>query len=1053
MSRPPVFVLSPPRSGSTLLRVMLAGHPRLFAPPELELLSFETMGDRKAAFTGRDAFWLEGLVRAVMEVRGLDAGEAGEIVAGFERDDRSTLEMYRALQEWLGDRLLVDKTPSYALDSEVLERAERELGEPFYIHLARHPCGMIRSFIEAKLDQIFFRQEHDFSRRELAELIWVVSHQNITDFLAGVPAERQMLIRFEDLVRDPEGVLGRLCARLGIGFEPAMARPYENRERRMTDGIHAESRMLGDVKFHQHSGVDPAVAESWRGEEREDLLGDLTRQVAELLGYRRGYRRESAATALAAIEPLASTAGGPQPLSFAQERLWFLDQLEPGSPAYNIPAALRLSGRLGLPALAASLEEIVRRHASLRTRFAAVEGRPVQIAEPAAGVPFPLVDLGGLPTDVRDGEALRLAREEALRPFDLARGPVLRAALLRMSGEEHAALFTLHHIVSDGWSVGVLIREVGALYEAFSAGRSSPLPELPIQYADFALWQRSHLAGEALETQIAYWRERLMGAPPVLELPTDRSRATAPGGRGGTRAALLAVRLEIPPGKTPFMVLLAAWMVLLHRISGQSGLVVGTPVAGRHREEVEELIGFFVNTLPLRVDLSGDPTFPELMERVRSVVLGAFAHQDLPFEKLVEELAPERRRARTPLFQVLFALQNARGGGLSLPGLTLVPFEVPGETAKFELTLSLEEVEGGLAANLEYDRDLWDAATIDRMLGHLGSLLAAAPGARLSDLFLLRATERQQLLLEWNDTTTAYPRDRSIAELFAAQAAACPDSVAVAWDERSLTYGELARRARLLAGCLRRLGVAPEVPVGLFAERSAEMVVGLVGILEAGGAYVPLDPSYPGERLALLLDDARVPVLLAEPRLLGRLPVHGAAVLPLEEGADAYREGAEALPRGSAGPDHLAYVIYTSGSTGRPKGVAVPQRAVARLVLDTDYVRLGPGDRVLQASNSSFDAATFEVWGALLCGATLVGVPRELLLSPARLAGLLREWEGGTLFLTTALFQQLSREEPGIFAPLRDLLFGGEAVDAAAVRALVTNGRPPARLLHVYGPT
>ncbi|HEY4596289.1 MAG TPA: condensation domain-containing protein, partial [Thermoanaerobaculia bacterium] len=483
-----VFVLSPPRSGSTLLRVMLGGNPRLFAPPELELLNFNTLAERREGFAGRDAFRLEGALRAVMEVRGVTAEEATELVAGYEREGMSAQGLYRLLQEWIGDRVLVDKTPTYAWDEATLRRAEEAFAGPRYIHLVRHPYGMIRSFEEARIDQIFFHQDHPFSRRELAEALWVLAHRNIEEHLAGVPSERQYTIRFEDLLRDPEGELRALCAFLGVAYHPDMAEPYKAKSARMTDGLHAQSRMLGDVKFHQHQGVNTAVAERWREEYKEDFLGDAARELAGRLGYELRPARTWAPIERRPIEP-----GRPLPLSFAQERLWFLEQLDPGKPTYNIPNAVRLTGTLDVGRLVGTLGEVVRRHAVLRTVFALSGGKPAQLVSPREEPGFALADLAGLPATARSAELQRRIAVEVDRPFDLGRGPLLRGLLLRLAPEEHVAVLTMHHIVSDGWSMGVMLRELGALYDALLARELPPLPELPLQYADFALWQRRWL--------------------------------------------------------------------------------------------------------------------------------------------------------------------------------------------------------------------------------------------------------------------------------------------------------------------------------------------------------------------------------------------------------------------------------------------------------------------------------------------------------------------------------------------------------------------------------
>ncbi len=754
---------------------------------------------------------------------------------------------------------------------------------------------------------------------------------------------------------------------------------------------------------------------------------------------------------------------GDLPLSFAQQRLWFIHQLEPESPAYNIPAAVRLTGRLDQAALLAALGEVVARHETLRTSFGEVGGKPVQRIAPPAQLAAPLLDLTDLPTAQREAETRRLVTEEERHPFDLARGPLVRVALLRLACEDHVLLLTLHHIVSDGWSTGVLIREFGALYPAFHEGRPSPLPLLPVQYADFALWQQTWMSGEALTAQLSYWLERLEGIPAEIELPTDHPRLAVPSGRGGSQLLRLPrglsdalAKLGARHGATLFMTLLAAWKVLLSRYSGQTDVVVGSPIANRNRTELESLIGFFVNTLALRTDLSGGPDFRDLVGKVREVTLSAYAHQDLPFERLVEEMAPERVLSRTPIFQVVFALQNAPASTLDLPGLTLSRLVLEGGTAKFNLMLSLAESEAGLAGSLEFSRDLFDPATVACLAGHFQTLLAAIaldPARRTEDLPLLSPEEQGQLLVEWNRTAGDYPREATLPELFQDWASRTPEAVAVVFGDEELTYRELSRRARRVARRLRTHGVGPEVLVGLCADRGADLVAGMLGVLAAGGAYVPLDPTYPRERLAFMLEDAATPVVLVQGSWAERLPASRAELVILEEAVrdESMEEARErALP--VAWAESLAYVMYTSGSTGRPKGVAVSHRAIVRLVRDTDYTQVEPSDRMAQVASSSFDAATFEIWGALLNGACLVGIESPVALSPGALATCIAEQRISALFLTTALFQQIAREAPEAFRPLRHLLFGGEVVDPRWVREVLKKGAPE-RLLHVYGPT
>ncbi|MEW5931654.1 MAG: amino acid adenylation domain-containing protein, partial [Gemmatimonadota bacterium] len=571
--------------------------------------------------------------------------------------------------------------------------------------------------------------------------------------------------------------------------------------------------------------------------------------------------------------------GSPLPVSFAQQRLWLVDRIEPDSAAYNMPFPLRLRGELDAAALRASLDALVRRHETLRTTFSERDGAPVQAVHPPAPVPLPTVDLLGVQD--AEQEALRLAAEEALRPFDLERGPLLRTSLVRLGDEDHVLCFTLHHVVSDGWSMDVLTREVSALYAAFARGEAPRLPELPVQYADFAAWQRAWLSGDVLEARLAYWHERLAGAPPLLEIPTDRPRAVGQSSRAGRHAFSLSAEtsqrlreLARREGATLFMTVLAGWQALLARYAAQEDVVVGTPIAGRNRQETEGLIGFFVNMLALRADLSGDPTWGELLGRVRETALGAYDHQELPFERLVDELSVERSLVHTPLFQVSFSLERAggRAPGLELGELRPEPFGKGDRPAQFDLDLTLLDTAEALGGALRFRRALFDAATVERLAGHLALVLEAmvdGPGQRLSQLSLLRGAERERVLEAWNATAADFPRHACIHDLFAAQATRTPAAAAVRFEGRSLSYAELEGQANRLAHLLRSRGVGPETRVGIGVEKGPEMALCILGVLKAGGAYVPLDPAYPAERCATMLRDCGAALLLTQAHLAG----------------------------------------------------------------------------------------------------------------------------------------------------------------------------------------
>ncbi|MEH2206526.1 MAG: amino acid adenylation domain-containing protein [Nostoc sp.] len=760
-----------------------------------------------------------------------------------------------------------------------------------------------------------------------------------------------------------------------------------------------------------------------------------------------------------AIEPVSRT--GNLPLSFAQARLWFLDKLQPNSGFYNIPIVWRFSGQLNVAALQSSLNEIIRRHEALRTNFVTQEEQPVQVIAATVSLPLEIVDLLHLPQGEREVEMQRLVTNKAGQPFNLERETLIRPTLFQLGSREYVFLLTAHHIIFDGWSTGVFVQELATLYNAFWTDKPTVLPELPIQYADFAVWQRRWLEKEVLAEQLSYWKQQLEGAPTLLELPTDRPRPAIQTNRGGHQQFTLSLELgealanlSKRAAVTPFMAYFAAFVTLLYRYTGEKDILVGTPIAGRNRPEIEGIIGLFVNTLVLRTDLSGDPSFEQLLIRVREVALQAYAHQDLPFEKLVDALQPERSLSHLPLFQVMFDLQNVPIPSLDLPEITVSSFPIETGTAKFDLALSIN-CSSGLIAEWEYNSDLFDDSTIARMAGNFQTLLAgivANPQQSISQLPLLTEVAAHQLLVEWNDTQVDYPCDKCIHQLFEEQVERNPEAVAVVFENQQMTYGELNYRANQLAHYLQSLGVGADVLVGLCVERSVEMVVGLLAILKAGGAYLPIDPEYPQERLSFMLADTQVKVLLTQEKLVESLPQHQARIVCLDTNWQSKTLTNQDNLNSTVSSENLSYVIYTSGSTGTPKGVAVTHQAVNRLILNTNYIQLTPDDHVAQAANIAFDAATFEIWGALLHGAKLVIITKSALLIPKEFAANIGYYKISVLFLTTALFNQLASFVPQAFSSLRYLLFGGEAVDPKWVQEILDKGAPQ-HLLHVYGPT
>jgi amino acid adenylation domain-containing protein/thioester reductase-like protein len=708
----------------------------------------------------------------------------------------------------------------------------------------------------------------------------------------------------------------------------------------------------------------------------------LSRAKLELLARR--LKGEGKSGPNAGRIPRRAPDAGPPPLSFAQERLWFLAQLEPDNPNYNTLTNLRLSGRLNVSLPEQVIGEVTRRHEALRTTFGEVEGRVSQIIHPAASERLSLVDLSDLSPEARKAQARKFVNEWARRPLNLARERPLRLALLRIEAEEHVILQNAHHIAWDAWSAGLFGREAAALQGAYAAGRPSPLAEPPIQYADFAMWQREWMAGEALEEQLAYWRRHLEGAPPVLELPTDRPRPpiqTYSGrSQGMTLSAELAGRIRAlaqTEGATLFMALLAAFDAMLYRHTGQTDVVVGVPIANRNRVEVEGVIGFFVNTLVLRARLDGDPTFRELLRRVSEATIGAYAHQDLPFERLVKELKPQRSLSHSPLFQVFFSVDNTPRERPQFSGLRQNVMRAGNDAAKFDLSFLITDGAGDLSVGVEYNRDLFDDETIARLLGHFRAALESVvedADRRVSALPLLAPEELRQLLVEWNDTRAEFDTRGAVHELFERQAARTPDSVALVWEGEQLTYRGLNRRANRLARSLRRLGVGPERLVGVMLERSPELVVSLLGTLKAGGAYVPLDPEYPAERLAFMAEDAALRALLTERKLVERLPqTSGASVIAIDgRWPEIERESGDDLPATSQG-FNAAYVIYTSGSTGRPKGVIIESHSALTLLhWARSYYTDAQLARTLASTSVCFDLSVFELFAPLSWGGAIV---------------------------------------------------------------------------------
>jgi amino acid adenylation domain-containing protein/non-ribosomal peptide synthase protein (TIGR01720 family) len=1023
---PALFILSPPRSGSTLLRVILAGHPGLFAPPELELLSFNTLQERKAALSGKFGYFKEGVIRAIMEIKHCSSEEAQNIMQEFEHRGLTSQEFYGVMQQWLGDRLLVDKTPWYALDPETLKRAEAYFEAPRYIHLVRDPYAVIHSFEKANLDQIF-RYNHNFPVRQLAQLIWLICHQNILAFLNDIPGDRKHTITFEALVHQPETAAAELCDFLDIHFREEMLRVYQDTGSKMLDGIHPESKMLGDINFLKHKRIDSDVVEKWKHDYKEDFLGDITRQLARSLGYL--YLEPYPVSRYFKIEVVPEAEY--YELSNAQKRLWILAQFEEGSSAYNILTAYLIEGKLDRDALEKSYKDIVKRHEILRTTFIQVEGEPKQKVhnETVLGFKFEYLDLRNDP--MREEKARKLAYEETGYEFDLEKGPLSRAKLLQLDEEKYLFLLTLHHIITDEWSMGVLVYDILRLYNAFQKGRENPLPPPPFQYKDYSAWQNQRKESSEIKQQAEYWLKQFKGEIPILDLPMDFPRPMVQSFEGRTvnfeitnEATAALKNLALKEGATSFMVLLSVFNIFLARITQQEDILVGTPITGRRYADLEGIIGMFVNTLALRNYPNSRKTFKNFLREVKEKTLEAFENQEYQFEDLVEEVSVARDFSRNPLFDVMFVLQNidiqpgaAPGTNIEPEGLKLIPYDYENRTSKFDLTLFAFDSSKTLFFTFEFSTSLFKEETIERFIYYFKQLITSVlhtPDRVIAQLEMIPEAEKVRLLQEFNDTDVEYPGHQTVHRLFEEQVEKSGDRVAVyGMVNQQLSYQELNKRANQMAWLLREKGTGPDTVVALWMERSLDMIVVILGILKAGGAYLPIDTDYPTRRVKSILKESEAPFLLQhtgisfieEPEEDRSMQVNCEIIL-VDQVTERLRRCPTANLEHINRPEDLLYLISTSGSTGRPKSVMLEHRNMVNLLnFEFSGTNMDFSGHVMQFASIGFDVSAQEIFSTFLKGGKLFIINKNLRADVLQLFAFIDSNNIGILFLPPAFLK------------------------------------------------
>jgi len=1058
-NKPAIFILSPPRSGSTLLRIMLAGNPVLFSPPELDLLSFNTIGERRRFFEEQGLpLWLEATTHAIKEIQHTSLAEAERIMRDIEDKDITVKDFYHLLQNGLKQKILVDKTPSYAIDPAALQRAEEDFEQPLYVHLARHPYAMIYSFIEAKLDKNFFKFPHKFTRQQLAELIWLNSHQNILDFLKDIPDERHVFLRFEDLLFKPEAEIRRLTEFLGVPFTADMLKPYQGRK--MTEGLKQGSQMVGDFKFYLHQNINNKVAGKWRGFHKHDFLCEQS----EILAGNFGYETHTRSKAIAENTDIQKIEQAPRqtymPLSFAQQRLWFIDQLEPGSTQYNVPGAIYINGNVDARLLEKSIALLVERHEILRTTFHTIEGKGMQKIHAEYQPVLIQHDLRTLPTEQKDVAAQGLIDTLSKTVFKLNELPILKIMLVRLKENEYIFALVAHHIITDGWSNGIIIREASHYYDLLIEEKSVVTPALALQYVDIAVWQREWINGNQAGQQLNFWKKELKGAPPLLDIPTDfpRKANNAPVGKRLYFELGEAISQKVRTccnrqGTTSFVVLMAAFQTLMHHYAAQQEVLIGTPVAGRTQQAMEGLIGFFVNTIVQRTQFKPGATFRDILDQVRDKAARILNHQDYPFEKLLEALNVQRSLEHAPLFQVMFSMQEDDICAFSKNFATR-PYRTDSGTAKFDLLLELFD-SNSIRGAFEYNTSLFRAETIKRLKDHFERLLiilTTQMDIPIAEINFIGPHEEELLTHKWNDTALDFPNGQTVPQQIMEQARKRPGAPALTFEGHTFLYAEFNQKVNQWAHLLVENGVQREQRVAVCLERSDNMVLALNAVMRCGGVYVPLDPGHPVDRTTFMLQDSGARTVITTTNLADKFENQEIRII--------FMDSADVDKQPSSDPtidfdlDQLAYMIYTSGSTGKPKGTLLTHRGfLNRLQWMQQAYPLGPGETVLQKTPFSFDVSVWEFFWPFMFGARLVVARDGGHKDTAYLTDLIRRENVTTMhFVPPMLKVFLEERNAGACTSLKNVVCSGEALPYALSREFYKT-LPTARLHNLYGPT